>query len=82
MACDLDTPPDATMIPEREVADLHRIFTASHVKSLSRDRTFRTLFRTAPDIPDTFSDIFPDTFGQHTGQLPDIIGHFTGHDRT
>ena len=53
-----------------------------HWRGLSRDRTFRTLFRTAPDIPDTFSDIFPDTFGQHTGQLPDIIGHFTGQYRT
>ena len=42
---------------------------------LSRDRTFRTLFRTVPDIPDIFSDTIPDTFGQHTGQS-------TGHHRT
>ena len=45
---------------------------------LSPDRTFRTCFRTFPDIPDMFSDMFSDTIGHHTGHQSDINRTPTG----
>ena len=49
---------------------------------LSPDRTVRTPFRTFPDIPDIFPDIFPDRTGHNYRTLPDRTGHkpdTTGH---